>query len=432
MNDLGLLDVQQDALEMIQQVTKEQSLTWSALTQAMYATLESSYADLIKAAPFLVVKSTTITNDSTDSNDPCSPSYLHELQQSLGLDDATIDQAQRALKAFAPFFVNGGELLLKPNKAKGKYDLIFSADLAVKCLLLQHFIDHAPKLAQLKLCLGRERDNNFNLKVAGQTINYEDFLVFVENNNNTAYINLVCPSLKDKVSHKQLELIALSMFRSLFGDVISRIILVNNAQFEVCFDIPEHLQQKIDEAKRNQKELHLVNLKEFYKNYLSHGGKSLTKENNHIFISSYRDNTPWPKDQRSLELNHDIYEIDTLLTFALNLQGDFLQDKNNDLQLLESLGVVPVSIALSMQDDNGSAKSNLSRMENNQLLKDCERYLKRSNDEASFKVVGSALGTSHSYLHVLAFDYPKFVELMKSYQEQSKLPLCEVKLTTLA
>ena len=425
MATLSLLREEQcseESLNLIKASLGDKELTWKNLSSIIYQSLEEHYESLVEAAPLFTAQCTTLEDQKS----------LQELQAQLGLTDETLAQATQAYEVFAHLINDEGELLIKPTKAKGKYDLIVSTDLAIKNLLVQHLIEHAPKFAKLKLCLGRERDPNFTLNVLGERLCYEDFLVFVEQENGVTTVNIVCSKLNDKISAEQLNDVVECMFRSLFGDVIARIIAAG-ALINTEFDIPEKLKARMEEAKRNNEELFLVNLKDFYKNYMSHGGKSLAKENNHLYVSSYRSNEPCPKDQRTHALGQDIYEIDTLQTFAVNLTNPDMQaEKQQDLKLLKHLGVVPVTIALSMKDTaTNEVKSTLSRMGNNQLLKDCERYLKRTNEHTTFKIVGSALGTNYSYLHVLAFDYPRFTELMAKYPENAKVALNAAELTTL-
>ena len=87
---------------------------------------------------------------------------------------------------------------------------------------------------------------------------------------------------------------------------------------EVSFDIPAKLQAQLDKVQEesdSDENVRPVHLKDFYRNYISHGGKVLTKETDLLFITNYRDHNASAKANSSTEPHNAIFEIDALNTF---------------------------------------------------------------------------------------------------------------------
>ena len=408
---------------------------WLALSNEVGQALVNGEQALTQAAPYFAERTRSLVEPIAFADGGFvvkSNEYLDEVKTKLALSDETIMAALKALSPLNALLGEQADINFKASKVKGKYDIVLSSDNVLICIMVLEFIKTCPKLAKLNLRLSSDRDPNFSMQIGQDVLTYEDILVYVEPVDQMhTHISLICPKLKDKITEEQFGTCALTMLRYLFGDVIGRIIL-ECSTIEVSFDIPAKLQAQLDKVQEesdSDENVRPVHLKDFYRNYISHGGKVLTKETDLLFITNYRDHNASAKANSSTEPHNAIFEIDALNTFSPSLDQETYKQ---DLEVLKALGVTPITLALSMkQADTNEPKMVLSRMENNQLLKDIERFINRSKCENLLKVVGYSFAPSKTNLYLLAFDYDQALSLIKSYSTQSKLSLSSLTISVL-
>ena len=409
---------------------------WLALSNEVGQALVNGEQALTQAAPYFAERTRSLVEPIAFADGGFvvkSNEYLDEVKTKLALSDETIMAALKAISPLNALLGEQADINFKASKVKGKYDIVLSSDNVLICIMVLEFIKTCPKLGKLNLRLSSDRDPNFSMQIGQDVLTYEDILVYVEPVDHMhTHISLICPKLKDKITEEQFGTCALTMLRYLFGDVIGRIIL-ECSTIEVSFDIPAKLQAQLDKVQEesdSDENVRPVHLKDFYRNYISHGGKVLTKETDLLFITNYRDHNASAKaNSSSSEPHNAIFEIDALNTFSPSLDQETYE---HDLEVLKALGVTPITLALSMkQADSNEPKMALSRMENNQLLKDIERFINRSKSEHLLKVVGYSFAPSKTNLYLLAFDYDQALSLIKSYSTQSKLSLSSLTISVL-